>query len=145
MSAILVTSNALYDLTGSEASVRVNEVVGFGNVNNQLSIFLDWDNLASWSYENGFLYAVYYVASVPTAVAALQCSPGAHGWWRIREYNGTVFWETSSDGAAWTIQGAAATSRLFPLRAINVMLAAATFGSGSPEPGQARYSNLNVR
>jgi len=145
MSAILVTSNALYDLTGSEASVQVNQVVGLGNVNNQLSILLDWDNLASWSYENGFLYAVYYVAGVPAPVAALQYSAGAHGWWRIREYNGTVFWETSSDGASWIIQGAAATSRLFPLRAINVMLSAATFSSGSPDPGQARYSNLNIR
>jgi feruloyl esterase len=144
-SRILVASNAAYDLTGSEASVRVNQVVNPGHVNNIFALQLDWDNTMLWWYENGFLYAIYYAAGVRTNVASLEYSPELHGWWRIREYNGVVYWETSPDGASWDIQGGAATSRLFALQALNVMLEANTFGDGSSDPGQARYSNLTVK
>jgi len=144
-SAIIVSSNSVYDLTGSEASVKVDQVVNAGNVNNQFSLQLNWDNTVSWWYENGLLFAVYYVAGVRTTVASLEYSLVTHAWWRLREFNGIVYWETSADGTSWLIQGAAVTSRLFPLLAVNIVLDAATFGSGSPDPGRARYSNLNVK
>jgi len=141
-SAIIVGTSSAYDLTGSEASVQVVQVVNPGSVNNQFSLQLDWDNLLSWSYENGFLYAAYYVAGVRTAVVTLAYSPQAHAWWRIRELNGTVYWETSFNGESWTIQGGAVTSTLFRIQALNAVLDSATFGSGSPNPGQARYANF---
>ena len=144
-SRISVTSNALYDLTGSAASVQVNEVVHPGEVNTIFSLQVDWDNALEWWFENGFLYGINYVGGARSVVATLNYSPGDHAFWRIREYNGVVFWETSPDGSSWTMQGLAATSRLFSLRAISVVLAANSFGAGSPDPGQARYSHLIVQ
>jgi len=144
-SRILVVSNAFYDLTGSAASVQVNQVVNLGEVNNIFSVQSGWDNALHWWYENGILYAIYYSSGVSTTVAALEYSASQHAFWRIREYNGVVFWETSVDGSLWTTEGTAATSRVSFIRTSNVVLAADTFGSGSADPGQARYSNLKVQ
>lgn len=144
-SRIIVRSNAVYDLTGAAAAVQVNQVVNPGEVNNIFSVQTDWDNALEWWYENGVLYAIYYEAGVRTPVAALNYSPSQHAFWRIREYNGVVLWETSADGSSWTVHGTAATSRVSFLRSSNIVLTADTFGSGSPDPGQARYSNLTVQ
>jgi len=143
-STISVSSNSLYDFTGGQATVQVNGVVGFGGVNNVFSIQVNSDNALEWRYENGMLLGIYYVGGARTVAAPLPYSASQHALWRIREYNGVVLWETSPDGSSWTPQGAAATARLFSLYSVNVLLAANTFGDGSPDPGQARYSNLNV-
>jgi len=144
-SIIVVSSNSLYDFTGGQATVQVNEVVGFGGVNNLFSIQVNGNNALEWRYDNGMLLGNYYVAGARTVAVSLPYSASQHALWRIREYNGVVLWETSPDGSSWTTQGTAATARLFSLQSVNVLLAADTFGDGSPDPGRARYSNLNVQ
>jgi len=91
------------------------------------------------------LFGNFYVGGARTVAVSLPYSASQHALWRIREYNGVVLWETSPDGSAWTTQGTAATARLFSFQSVNVLLAADTFGEGSPDPGRARYSNLNVQ
>ncbi len=71
-SRISVTSNALYDLTGSAASVQVNEVVHPGEVNTIFSLQVDWDNALEWWFENGFLYGINYVGGARSVVATLN-------------------------------------------------------------------------
>jgi hypothetical protein len=43
------------------------------------------------------------------AAAVLTYDPIQHGWLRIREASGTVYWETSGDGYAWTVRRTLAT------------------------------------
>ena|SRR5215510_5083477 len=96
--------------------------------------------VASPAAESGWFDA----AGARTSVAALEYSPAAHRWWRIRELSGKAYWETSSDGSSWSSQGSVPLSALFPLHDLNVVLSAASWDGGSPDPGQARYANLNV-
>jgi hypothetical protein len=141
----ILTTKSVYSLRNSQAWVKVEEVVGpQGNVNNQFSLQRDWNNALTWWYENGRLHAMYFVNGQQATLASLIYSPSAHPWWRIRETFGTVYWETSTNGSTWTIHASASSSGLFPLDAVNVVLVARTWGSGSPDPGFARYANLNV-
>jgi len=140
-----LTSKSVYSLRNSQAWVKVGEVVGSqGNVNNQFSLQRDWNNALTWWYENGRLHAMYFVNGQQTTLTSLTYSPSIHVWWRIREAFGTVYWDTSTDGTSWTTQASVSSSRLFSIDAVNIVLAARTWASGSPEPGTARYSNLNV-
>src|SRR5262249_57501799 len=49
-SIIVVSSNSLYDFTGGQATVQVNEVVGFGGGNNLFSIQVDGNNALEWPF-----------------------------------------------------------------------------------------------
>ncbi len=116
-SSVFVKSNSTYSLTGSMAAIRAATMpngVG-GNVDTQFSLLLDGNNYVQWFWQENTLYAFYAVAGVRTTVATLAYSPSAHAWWRIRENGGTTYWETSSDGASYTVQGSVSTSSLFPL------------------------------
>lgn len=43
------------------------------------------------------------------AATVLTYDPALHGWLRIREAGGTLYWETSRDGAIWTVRRSIAT------------------------------------
>ena len=142
----ILNSKSVYSLRNSQAWVKVEEVVGSqGHVNNQFSLQRDWNNALTWWFENSRLNAMYFVNGQPSTLASLDYSPSIHTWWRIREAFGTVYWDTSTDGTNWTTQASVSSGALFSLDAVNVVLFAREWGSGSTDPGTARYSNLNVR
>ncbi len=143
-SRLIVSSAQRYSLLGSSVSILVSEVVAQGNVNNGFSVQLDADNSLQWGYEGGILYAASYVGGKPSVHAALPYSVNEHQYWRVRESGGTVFWETRDYNLGpWVARAMEASLTLFPLDGVQVVLSAATFGSGSPSPGRAVYGPLN--
>jgi hypothetical protein len=143
-SQIQVESVNAYSLQGSFAQVKVPQVVSQGcGVNNSLIVAsTSGVNRVEWWVECGNLYANYYINGASTHAATLAYSATNHLWWRIRETSGTVYWETSSDGTAWTVRASKATNTLFPVNSVKLWLYSETYSSlGSP--GQGKYANLN--
>ncbi len=146
-----VTSQSAWNLIGASVSVRMNQVVNNGTVNNKLAILptqSDFNNTLSWVYEGGNLYAQYYVNGTRHQINGpngVTYNPSNHAWLRIRESAGTVYWETSANGTSWVIQdgGSVATIALFPLTSIYVVLDAQTWAPMAA-PGEAHYSHLNT-
>jgi hypothetical protein len=64
-----------------------------------------------------------------------------HLWWRLREGGGTLFWETSSDGRAWTIL----YQELAPLdvSAVDIEFGLGVFSTGGIEPGALHVDDYN--
>lgn len=65
----------------------------------------------------------------------------AHKWLRIREASGTVYWDTSPDGATWTNRRTKASS--LTLTSVYVLLLAGCGGSET-SPGVAIIDNFNI-
>ncbi|MGW1261190.1 hypothetical protein ACWD7Y_04415 [Streptomyces drozdowiczii] len=64
--------------------------------------FKYWASNGNLTLEN----CVGYEDATPTTLAY---NPVAHRWWRFREAAGTLYWETSTDAATWTVQRSMAT------------------------------------
>ncbi|MEU0181770.1 hypothetical protein ABZ312_11365 [Streptomyces sp. NPDC006207] len=64
-----------------------------------------------WTYNamDGNLRAYNDAGSTDASPTVLTYDPIQHGWLRIRETSGTVYWETSSDGYNWSVQRSLAT------------------------------------
>src|SRR5205807_559186 len=98
LASLLVKSATTYAFTGSEAAVNAVHVPSSGgNVDAQFSVWLDGNNFVEWTYETGYLYAYSVVGGVTTQRVRLTYSATNHAWWRIREMDGLIYWETSSD------------------------------------------------
>jgi hypothetical protein len=67
--------------------------------------------------------------------------PVAHRFWRFRETAGTTFWETSSDGAAWTVRASEPTQ--LDLGTAWIGLSGAQYAPGSATARTIRYDNVN--
>ena len=100
-----ITSNSLYTLVGSFASVQVAQVT---SQNTGLIV-------AANSSESNALYMNYLAGTGirlrefvggSASETTITYDAVAHQYWQIRESGGTVFWETSPTGAAgsWTTQ-----------------------------------------
>jgi hypothetical protein len=140
----IVQSLNKHDLTKSSSEVKVTSVVSAaGHVNQIFTLQVDWNNQLNWWYESGNLYANYLLAGVQHALATLRYDPAVHVWWRFRETAGTVYWETSQDGTTWTAQGSTPTSGLFSVQSLDTIIHAREFGVGNPNPGTAKFSNVN--
>jgi len=88
-----------YDLTSSQISTTVAQT---GGINTVLEIWNRTGGKAQVAVMNGMIGAV--VLGVPGAGARGQVPyvPATHRHWRIREASGTMYWETSPNGSAWT-------------------------------------------
>jgi hypothetical protein len=69
--------------------------------------------------------------------------PIAHRFWRFREAAGTTFWETSPDGAAWTIRASEPTR--IDLGTAWLGLSGAQYAPGAATARTIRYDNVNRR
>lgn len=150
---VFVTSSSLRDMTGSVASTKVPSGVTGPGINNKFSIQAPPPNDNSydcgWWLEGGLLSPFYDVNGVQvSAGVSLTYSSATHAYWRIREANGTVYWDTSADGTNWTNAATAATSALGTIagqtlpwvyNGANLVFDVKSFGG----TGQATYSNLN--
>lgn len=63
-----------------------------------------------------------------------------HRYWRLRESDGTIFWDTSPDGSSWTTQGEA--SAMFDLGQLQISAGTGYFGDGAPII--ARFGGVNA-
>ncbi|MFC5217338.1 LamG-like jellyroll fold domain-containing protein [Streptomyces coerulescens] len=86
-----------------------------------------------WRYNalTGNLSAENQTSFFDGSAVSLTYSPFSHAWLRIRETAGTVFWETSSDGASWTVRRSLATPAWVTSQTLTVeMPSARTGGTG---------------
>ncbi|MEU9894231.1 hypothetical protein ACIBCS_27760 [Streptomyces phaeochromogenes] len=58
---------------------------------------------------NGQLRLASDVGYFDGSAVFLTYNPALHGWWRMREAGGSLFWETSDDGHTWVVRRTLAT------------------------------------
>jgi hypothetical protein len=102
-----LVSNGGYDLTSSYAQI---EVIGVGNQqlasfeSFPLNIYLSSDNTTGvfWYIHSGIIKAYKKISGTSTILQSATYDASVHRWLRIRENNGTTYFETSPDGVTWT-------------------------------------------
>jgi hypothetical protein len=142
-----VSSQASYDLTGSYLAVNAASVGQAAYGGTTCQAFLLAATTAGPGVTSSVKFAlsegVLYMGTWGTNYASPAWNAAAMAWWRIRETAGTVYFETSPDGAAWTVQGATATSGLgFAVTALYATLYAAKY-SGNSFAQTAYWLSLN--
>jgi hypothetical protein len=145
----MVASAGSYRLTGSSVHVKVAGTVSAGAPANQHFRLAAPGDLGTTEYfgfwlESGTLEAFYASGDSATSIGSVRFSAAAHQQWRIREAAGTIFWETSPDGFAWTPLASAPASVLtFSTDSVTLVLDAIAWGANGVAPGQARFTALN--
>ena len=74
-------------------------------------------------------------------LASQRYDVSQHRFLRIREADGTVYWETSSDGSDWTQRAKETVANLFDVRFVSLELAGQTSGVITA-PAEIRIDNL---
>jgi hypothetical protein len=93
--------------------------------------------------QSGTIYFQYGSGGVITTLRSGPYSPASHLYWRYREDGTNTFWETSADGATWTIQAQKTTATLpVALDLLAVQLVASTQG-GEVSPGAVHFAKVN--
>ncbi len=87
-----------YDLTGNHAVI---EVTALGSSQILSLAVVDGTNRFEMFYNFGDLMFRETVAGVTDDANTITYNGTAHRWWRIREVAGTVYWDTSPNGADW--------------------------------------------
>ncbi|HEU0014237.1 MAG TPA: vanadium-dependent haloperoxidase, partial [Longimicrobium sp.] len=136
-------SATTYDLAGSEISVElVHPLVSFSGAETILGVDKDSSNSVAISVANDRIYAEVQVAGTYTTPAYRAYDPVRDRWLRIREKDGTTYWETSPDGQTWGLLHSMANP-VDPW-AVEIKLSAGTY-KDLPQPGTAVFDNFNVR
>jgi hypothetical protein len=130
-------------LTGSYAAVRVVQAIQQGSTDTILAVGIqeasDADHL-SWLVEGTTLYFLKRDGSTQTILFSTTYSPTTHLWWRIRESGGTVYADTSADGANWTNR--ASTTVSWSTGSVYAELNAGAYGTDPS--GTAIFDDFNV-
>jgi hypothetical protein len=93
-----------YDLTNAGAFAQFTPPpVGAGSREMFLQLSADANDQLQWARSGSTFAPHYSVAGVWSQGPSISYS-SATAWWRIRNANGNVIWETSPDGFAWTAQ-----------------------------------------
>ena len=104
-----------WNLVGSQLTGKLATVPGANGSSSAVSSM--WINSTTGGTRLGWRYnAVTGVISAETQTSffdgtavTFTYSPYTHMWLRVRESGGTVYWESSSDGASWTVRRSLAT------------------------------------
>jgi hypothetical protein len=135
-------SAVTYDLTDSEVRVElVRPLIRSSRTSTGLAAYNSAGTLSIVVYR-GLLYASITQGST-TNLAKQPYDAVRHRWLRLREDEGTVYWEFSPDGEEWTTL-ASRSPHPFDLTALTLRIRA---GISEPveAPGMAIFDNFNVR
>jgi len=95
---------------------------------------------SGFAYVGFFNYATSGTYSDPDQVNVTPYDPVEHAWVRIREASGTVYWDTSPDGATWTNRRTLATPSW-----VTTNLCSAGFDTNRANGSHyAEFDNLNT-
>ncbi|MEW5925858.1 MAG: hypothetical protein AB1941_00055 [Gemmatimonadota bacterium] len=133
------TAKGTYDLTGSEIRVQLVQAPRTGQA--RLRAYLSDGNELSIGLVDGLFRCEQQVGGAYTVFLAIPYDAEAHRWLRIRELNGTVYWETSPDACAWN--ALYTNPAPFSLTAVSPGIFCGTY-MAAPAPGTAVFDNLNV-
>ena len=126
-----------YDLTASSIYGQVTmPAVGAGSRGVSLTLRLDASNRLMFISSGGSLLAREVVAGTPTT----EVLGVSDTWWRIRESEGNVLWDTSPDGNTWTNRWSQPVA--FAIGALDLMVNAGYYGTETAT--DAYLDNVNV-
>ena len=123
-----------WTLVDSQLTARLVTVPGVnGSSSAAAGIYLNSTTSGTrvgWRYNaiTGNLSAENQTAFFDGSAVSLTYSPFNHAWLRIRETAGTVYWETSSDGATWTVRRSLATPAWVTSQTLTVEMPTARTG-----------------
>jgi hypothetical protein len=141
------TANSSYDARHSEITVEVLRVGGRssglelrdGAGRDRFTDFIGASRGVAVAVENGQLVALALDGDNPTLLASVRYDAAAQRFWRLRELDGEMRWETSPDRSTWSTWHAEAVamdaSLVYP-----VLFARGQVASAS----EAWFDNLNV-
>jgi hypothetical protein len=138
------SSVSTYDLTDSQVTVEVPRVLRHvDGAETYLSIANTAGDRVDLTVSRGVIHGSRRAAgtSAFTRLAELPYDAAAHRWWRVREQRGTLYFEFSGDGRAWTVLAAVPTP--FSLAAVRIDLTAGTY-LDVPSPGVAAFDSFNT-
>lgn len=104
----------VYALTGSAATVEIMDISMDHSTTLALELYARDGSRASLSYRDETLYAVYRGGADPEILASLPYAPSAHRFWRVRESDDNLLWESSADGVEFTEHASRAVSDFGP-------------------------------
>jgi hypothetical protein len=138
-------ASAEYDLTGSYALVEVVQLANVGNGSAQTLLQLadatSGDLLEMYVFDNPRTLTMHQApGGNPIGGTIITYSATAHRWWRIRESNGSLFFDTSPEGIVWTNRLTETNST--PVNNLRLQLVCGFFGT-EPTPGTALFDNFN--
>jgi hypothetical protein len=130
-----------YNLTGSEITVQAVQGVAFTTgVEQVLSLYITSANSMSMLYSNNNIGLRLRTANVNNDTFVSRNDTNMR-WWRIRELNGFIYWDTSPNGLTWTNRRTAAAT--FAVTSLTVSLSAGTWQNVA-SPGVAIFDNVNM-
>jgi hypothetical protein len=103
-----------YNMASSAAYIQVLDVGNQSLASHEAQFCLSTaaasaDNAVFMHVTGTVLQAYKRVATVQTQIGSnLTYNSAAHKWWRIRESDGTTYWDTAPDGVTWTNRWSAA-------------------------------------
>ncbi len=134
-------TSAVYNFIGSQLIIEVAQVCSVATSGDTfVQVNVDGSNDLEFIQEGGTLILRYNVAGVITTLTSFAYSATTHRWWRMRELNGTCFWDTSTDGKTWTNRASVANP-------ITLTLCAIQLGAGTyiiENVGSAIFDNMNL-
>lgn len=138
-----------WDLTKSAVCFELveNAKAGLGSIATTLSVGTDWDNAVEFEIAGGRSALGRQSFTMREIVAeefdgeSMAYFPATHRWFRLREDLGVVYWETSADGAAWTVRRSKAT--VLDLSSVSVRFVS-SFWDAETDPGYASIDNVNL-
>ena len=139
----VLQSNAAYDLTGSYLLAQLASAgTQAASTLALMKIQADANNSAQILVQNGQLACQHQVAgSFGAFLATATYSATAHKWLRLREASGTLFYEYSADGAAWT----ALYSEAAPITLTSLTASMQEGSTGTTDPAAtSQWASVNL-
>lgn len=100
-----VNSQNHYDLTGSAAFCQLFPNTSNADYDTGFGVFAgDFSNGLAIGVTGGNLYVQKTSSGSYTTLHSVTYNATSHAWVRIREGSGTIYFETSPDSQAWTVQ-----------------------------------------
>ena len=135
-------SVAAYDLEDSFTGVEVVQTLRQAQGAGTQFAAVTSAGLVGFTQTRTHITLYKYVGPTYVGMQTVQYDPTAHRWWRLREAQGTTFWETSPDNATWTVQYSEPTP--FSLAAVNIRLEASVAGTPVASPGVTIFENVGL-
>lgn len=130
-----VEAVSTWDMTGSHIGFKLDQNCARGTGTNTFTSYalIDSNNYMAFWIEGGrtlgqaaTVYMQEKVAGVLSDTTFVY-DPDVHVWFRMRESSGTIYWETSIDGATWTTRRSKTTT--LTLTSVRVILEGGYYGA----------------
>lgn len=137
-----VVAISAVNFTNTGMVVRMRTVPNqAGNDEVQAQLQLDANNIVFFQQAGSLLNCKYTVGGVTSQVNSFPYNNTTHQYLRLREYKGTIFWDTSADRITWTNQASLADP--FAVTALRPLLIAGTYAA-QVSPGTAVFDDVEV-